>query len=422
MDTGLSVTAHVEAQVRSAIRCRGIDPMREPEVVHEIIAECIGDVLATDSSSQLHSLADLGVVAQEVHHAVAGFGPLQQFFDDPTVEELWINEPGRVFIAREGRSELTTVVLTDSDVRDLVERMLRASGRRLDLSNPFVDAMLPDGSRLHVVIPDITRAHWAINVRRFVVAARHVHDLVAKGTLNMQAADFLEAAVISGLNILVAGGTQAGKTTFLNALLGCVPSSERIVSCEEVFEIRLSHPDWVPMQTRDASLESTGEVPLRRLVREALRMRPTRLVVGEVRQAEALDLLVAMNSGMPSMATLHANSGREAVTKLCTLPLLAGQNISGDFVVPTVAGCVDIVVHLATDHEGARRVREIIALPGRVENGVVEVADVFVDRGTGLERAGGFPPHPERFARRGFDLAKLLEPAVDFAAARGRAA
>ncbi len=176
------------------------------------------------------------------------------------------------------------------------------------------------------------------------------------------------------------------------------------------------------MQTRDSSLEGTGEVPLRRLVREALRMRPTRLVVGEVRQAEALDLLVAMNSGMPSMATLHANSGREAVTKLCTLPLLAGQNISGDFVVPTVAGCVDIVVHLATDHEGARRVREIIALPGRVENGVVEVADIFVDRGAGLERAGGFPPHPERFARRGFDLAKLLESTVDFTAARGRAA
>ncbi|MDA3022132.1 MAG: ATPase, T2SS/T4P/T4SS family [Actinomycetota bacterium] len=422
METGASVTAHIEAQVRAAIRRLGIDPMRDPEGIREVISGCLADYLARSTPADSSPMVDPEVIAQQVHHAVAGFGPLQQFFDDPTVEELWINEPGRVFIARDGRSELTTVVLTDSEVRDLVERMLRVSGRRLDLSNPFVDAMLPDGSRLHVAIPDITRTHWAINIRRFVVAARHVHDLVAKGTLNMQAADFLEAAVISGLNVVVAGGTQAGKTTFLNALLGCVPSNERIVSCEEVFEIKLSHPDWVPMQTRDASLEGTGEVPLRRLVREALRMRPTRLVVGEVRQAEALDLLVAMNSGMPSMATLHANSGREAIIKLCTLPLLAGQNISGDFVVPTVAGCVDIVVHLATDHAGARRVREIIALPGRVENGVVEIADIFVDLGTGLQRAGGYPPHPERFARRGFDLTSLLESPVDLAAARGRAA
>ena len=158
-----------------------------------------------------------------------------------------------------------------------------------------------------------------------------------------------------------------------------------------------------------ASIEGTGEIPLRRLVREALRMRPTRLVVGEVRQAEALDLLVAMNSGMPSLATLHANSAREAVTKLCTLPLLAGQNIAADFVVPTVAGCVDLVVHLALDPSGRRRVREIAALSGRVEAGVVEVSVVFVDRGDGLQRAGGFPPHEDRFRLRGFDLAGLLQ-------------
>jgi pilus assembly protein CpaF len=144
-------------------------------------------------------------------------------------------------------------------------------------------------------------------------------------------------------------------------------------------------------------------------VREALRMRPTRLVVGEVRQAESLDLLVAMNSGMPAMATLHANSAREAVTKLCTLPLLAGQNIAADFVVPTVAGCVDIVVHLAADASGRRAVREIAGLSGRAEAGVVEMADLFVDRGGGLERAGGFPPHAERFARHGLDLAGLLD-------------
>ena len=368
----------------------------------------VTDVVAEWIASDRELTNDRDELARHAFHAVAGFGPLQPFFDDPAVEELWINEPGRVFVARAGRSELTTIVLTSDQVRDLVERMLRQSGRRLDLSSPFVDAMLPDGSRLHVAIPDITRRHWAVNVRRFVVRPRHIADLVSTGSLTTAAARFLDAAVVAGLNIVVAGGTQSGKTTFINALLGCVPAHERIVSCEEVFELRLDHPDWIALQTRDASLDGAGEVPLRRLVREALRMRPTRLVVGEVRQAESLDLLVAMNSGMPSMATLHANSAREAVTKLCTLPLLAGQNIAADFVVPTVAGCVDLVVHLATERSGARRVREITALPGRVESGVIEMADLFVDRGAGLMRSSGFPPHDDRFREHGYDLAELL--------------
>lgn len=391
------------------MRTQGIDPLRDPEAVRVLVDEAVGDVVAQWLASESGLVGDPAELARSAFDAVAGFGPLQQFFDDPGVEEVWINAPGRVFVAREGRSELTTVVLTTDEVRGLVERMLRVSGRRIDLSNPFVDAMLPDGSRLHVVIPDITREHWAVNVRRFVVRARTIADLVGRGTLTTPAAAFLEAAVVAGLNIVVAGGTQSGKTTFLNAMLGCVPAGERIITCEEVFEIALEHPDWVALQTRDASLEGTGEVPLRRLVREALRMRPTRLVVGEVRQAESLDLLVAMNSGMPSMATLHANSAREAVTKLCTLPLLAGQNIAADFVVPTVAGCVDIVVHLATDADGRRRVREIAALPGRVERGVVEMAELFADRGEGLVRGRGFPPHEDRFRRGGFDLAGLLD-------------
>jgi pilus assembly protein CpaF len=218
----------------------------------------------------------------------------------------------------------------------------------------------------------------------------------------------LEASIIAGSNIVVVGGTQAGKTTLLNALLGSVPARERIISCEEVFEVRCDHPDWIAMQTRDASLEGTGEIPLRRLVREALRMRPTRLIVGEVRQAESLDLLVAMNSGMPSMSTLHANSAREAVTKLCTLPLLAGQNIPGDFVVPTVASSVDLIVHTATDVQGRRQVREIAALTGRVESGTVELASIFADRGEGLQRDRGFPARIDHYRRHGFDVAELL--------------
>ena len=401
----------IETEVRDAVRRGGLDPLRDRPAVEELVRNAVHR-LVSQSDGATPADGDLAAVSRQVLDDVAGFGPLQRFFDDPEVEEVWINAPGKVFVARGGRSELTTAVLNEAQVRSLVERMLQWSGRRIDLSTPFVDAMLPDGSRLHVAIPDITRDHWAVNIRRFVHRPIDVHELVPAGTLSAEAADFLEACMVSGLNVVVAGGTQAGKTTLLNALLGCVPSSERIVSCEEVFEIHLPHhPDWVPMQTRDASLEGTGEIPLRRLVKEALRMRPSRLIVGEVRQAEALDLLIAMNSGLPAAATLHANSAREAVTKLCTLPLLAGQNIAADFVVPTVAGCVDIVVHTATGRDGRRRVREIAALPGRVEAGVVEIADVFTRRGAHLMRGTGFPPHEERFEAAGYDLAQLLRTA-----------
>ena len=404
----MDVMTAVEDRVRDSVRSRGIDPMSEPELVRELVEATVAGVLVDWSGDGDDGPADATALARHAFSAVAGFGPLQQYFDDPEVEELWINEPGRVFIARDGVSELTTLVLDAAQVRDLVERMLRQSGRRLDLSTPFVDAILPDGSRLHVAIPDVTRRHWAVNVRRFVARAKGLDDLVDRRMLTVEAAAFLDSAVVCGLNVVVAGGTQSGKTTFVGALLGSVPARERIITCEEVFELRLEHPDWVALQTRTPSLEGTGEIPLRRLVREALRMRPTRLIVGEVRQAECLDLLVAMNSGMPSMATIHANSAREAVTKLCTLPLLAGPNIAADFVLPTVAGCVDIVVHLVTDPAGRRQVGEICALSGRVEDGVVEMARLFVDRGDGLARADGFPGNEDRFARHGYDVRQLL--------------
>ncbi|MDO8732273.1 MAG: ATPase, T2SS/T4P/T4SS family [Actinomycetota bacterium] len=406
MPTSARVRQDVEARLRLAIQDAGLDPMTRPAEFRNFL-DTLASEIWIDHGGEAGEKEQLDI-ARDLHQAIAGFGPLQPFFDDPTIEEVWLNEPGRIFIARKGKSELTTVVLNEREVRDLVERMLRASGRRIDISSPFVDAVLPDGSRLHVVIPDITRRHWAVNIRRFVLRPLHVHELVGEGTLSSQAAAFLHASVATGLNIVVAGGTQAGKTTLLNALLGSLSAGERVVSCEEVFELHLAHVDWVALQTRDMSLDGTGEVPLRRLIREALRMRPTRIVVGEVRQGEALDLLIAMNSGMPAMATLHANSAREAVMKLCTLPLLAGQNIPSDFVLPTVASSVDLVVQTQSQRDGSRCVSEIVGLSGRVESGVVELAEIFTTGSSGLERRTGFPPHARRFADAGFDLAALL--------------
>jgi pilus assembly protein CpaF len=409
----VDAVAVVEDEVRELVRRRGIDPASDSSVVRRLVDEVVADYDERTLTSSLPPLLDRIAAARAVFDAVAGFGPLQRYLDDPLVEEIWINDPGRVFVAKRGKSELTTTILTSAQVRELVEKMLKSSGRRVDLSTPFVDAMLPDGSRLHVVIPDITHQHWAVNIRKFVLTAHSLDELVSLGSITTQAARFLEAAVASGLNVIVAGGTQAGKTTLLNCLTAAIPARERVITCEEVFELRVPLPDVVAMQTRQASLEGTGEVRLRRLVKEALRMRPQRIIVGEVRQEECLDLLIALNSGLPGMCTIHANSAREAVTKLCTLPLLAGENVGHAFVVPTVASSVDIVVHTGTDSQGHRRVGEIVAVPGRVEGAgdaaVIEVEDVFHTRLGRLVRADGYPPHAERFEAAGFDLRELLE-------------
>ncbi len=400
--------AVLEAEVRELVRRRGIDPVTEQGTVRRLVDEALGDYLDRTLTTDLPTLVDPLADARAVFDSVAGFGPLQPFLDDSSIEEIWINEPGRVFVARRGRSELTTLVLTADEVAQLVERMLRTSGRRLDLSTPFVDAMLPDGSRLHVVIPSITRRHMAVNIRKFVLGLGSLEELVSVGSLTEQAARFLDASVVAGLNVLVAGGTQSGKTTMLNALCNAIPARERIVTVEEVFELQPSGPDVVAMQTRQANLEGSGEIPLRRLVKEALRMRPSRLIVGEVRQEECLDLLVALNSGLPGMCTLHANSAREALVKMCTLPLLAGENVTAGFVVPTVAASVDLVVHLGSDAAGHRFVREIVGVTGRVEGDVIEITDLFVRHGGRLERREGFPPHPERYEAAGVDLIRTL--------------
>jgi pilus assembly protein CpaF len=403
-----SARAILEAEVRELVRRRGVDPLAEPARVGRLVDDVIADYLDRVTTSQLPALADPAGTSRALRDAIAGFGPLQPYLDDPSVEEIWINSPGRVFVARRGRSELTTLILTADEVAELVERMLRTTGRRIDLSTPFVDAMLPDGSRLHVVIPSITRRDMAVNIRKFLLQLASLEELVGVGSLTEQAARFLEASVAAGLNILVAGGTQSGKTTMLNALCGAIPGSERVVTVEEVFELQLPLPDVVGMQTRQANLEGTGEIPLRRLVKEALRMRPSRLIVGEVRQEECLDLLIALNSGVPGMCTLHANSAREALVKMCTLPLLAGENVSAAFVVPTVAASVDLVVHLTIEADGQRRVREIVGVTGRVEGDVIETTDIFTNRRGRLERGDGYPPRSERYEAAGVDLIHAL--------------
>ena len=336
------------------------------------------------------------------------FGLLTPFMNDSEIEEIWINSPERIFIARNGKNELTNLLLSGEEVRNIVERALMWSGRRLDLSHPFVDARLPDGSRLHVAIPEVTPEHWAVNIRKHLLRNLSLKDLAARDAMSLKISLLLTQSVRAGINILVSGGTQAGKTTMLNALASAIPVHERVITIEEVFELKPNLPDVISLQTRSANLQGEGEIPLRRLIKESLRMRPSRIIVGEVREAEALDLLIALNSGLPGMGTIHANSARDAITKLQTLPLLAGENISHKFVGPTVAAAIDLVVQVVLDSSGARRIAEVAALTGRMENGHIEMETLWLWNGREYEQGLGALPHPEKFAQAGIPIGSWL--------------
>ena len=320
----------------------------------------------------------------------SNYGELQQLLDDPSIEEIWINSPQRVFVARSGKSELTNIVLTAQQVQSIMDRILLWSGRRIDLAQPFVDARLPDGSRLHITIPEITSEHWAINIRKHLLRGKSLNDLVGLDVMDLDVCAYLVGAVKERKNLLVSGSTQAGKTTLLNALVSSIPVTERVITIEEVFELKPKLPDCVAMQTRTSNLDGSGEISIRRLIKEALRMRPSRLIIGEIREAESLDLLIALNSGIPGMATLHANSAREAIRKLQTLPMLAGENITQEFLTPTVARAIDLVVHVGMDTGGKRRILQVLGVSERTEAGHIDCVDVFTWNGTEYEEGIGY--------------------------------
>lgn len=419
------------ARIRQAVQERGLDPFESPAETLALIEEILGEY--DRGQDRPVSIDPDGTLKRRLFAIFTGYGVLQPLLDDPEVEEIWFNSPQEIFCSRRGQTELTNLVLSGQEVRDLIERMLRASGRHLDYASPFVDAALASGERLHVAIPPITRGQWSVNIRKHLVKTRRLSELVERRMLSAQAAQFLQAAVVAGLNIVISGATQAGKTTLLRALCGSIPANRRVISCEEVFELGLSNRDHVAMQTRGPSLEGSGEITLRRLVIEALRMRPERIIVGEVRGAESLDMLIGLNCGIPGMTTIHANGARQALAKLCTLPLLAGENVTDAFVRPTVASVIDVVVHLHTTPSGQRGVREIVMVPGRWEREGFESITVFRRSGGETGAMEGAAPGSEpsglhldaqaqasfgrleevfadQFAQGGFDLAQLLAP------------
>lgn len=326
------------------------------------ISEAIRSVLDEHVERSEEAVIDEASIHQDLHRTLSGFAFLQPFLDDETIEEIWINRPGEIRYAKNGLNYQQSMAFNADDLKTQVERLIRLSGRRLDRSTPFIDAQLGNGYRLHAVIPDITREHLSLNIRKFSARVLTLQDLTAANVLSADQAELLVNRLHQGQNLLISGATQAGKTTLLSALISGLNPQERIVSVEDTFELRCLLPDWVAMQTRPPSTEGRFDVDLRRLVRESLRMRPSRLVVGEVRGAEALDLLIAMNSGIPGLCTIHANSAQEALKKIQTLPLLAGSNISTDFLRSIIGGSLNLFVHCTRDRSGKRRVSSILEI------------------------------------------------------------
>ena len=300
-------------------------------------------------------------LAELVLRDTVGLGPLEELLDDPAVEEVMVNGPGAVYVERRGRIERTSVAFdSETALRDAIERILAPVGRRVDELNPMADARLADGSRVHVVIPPLAVDGPALSIRRFPAARPEPDEMVASGTLTRELRDLLAAAVGERRSLLISGGTGTGKTTLLNGLSTYIGATERVITIEDAAELRLRQPHVVRLESRPASVEGRGAVTIRDLLRNALRMRPDRIVIGEVRGAEAFDLLTALNTGHDgALSTVHANSPADALRRLETLALMAGLGLPHAAVREQVARGIDLVVHLVRDGQGRRLVSDV---------------------------------------------------------------
>lgn len=320
---------------------------------------------------------------------ILGYGPLQPFLDDPEISEIMVNGPHQIYVERNGKVELTSVrFLDEQHLLRIVEKILLPLGKRVDERVPMVDARLPDGSRVNIVIPPIALNGPCVTIRKFARDPFTMSDLIAFGTLTQEAAGFLQAAVLGRLNILIFGGTGSGKTTMLNVLSGFIPNDERIITIEDTAELQLRQEHVVRLEARPANIEGIGEITIRDLVRNALRMRPDRIIVGECRGGEALDMLQAMNTGHDgSMTTIHANNPREALARLETMVLMAGVELPIRAIREQIAGALDLIVQMQRMRDGTRKVIKISEVTG-MEGEVIALQDLFVFEVEGVDEMG----------------------------------
>jgi pilus assembly protein CpaF len=354
-------------------------------------------------------------LVEELRDDVLGHGPLERLLGDDTITEIMINGPFDVWIEREGTLHKTSVRFTDeSHLRRIITKMVAEVGRRIDESQPMVDARMPDGSRINAVIPPLSLSGPLMTIRRFGAERLGLEDLVRMGTLTPDTCDLLQRCVEARLNVLISGGTGAGKTTLLNALSAAIPDSERIVTIEDAAELKLDQRHVLRLECRPKNIEGEGEVAIRDLVRNALRMRPDRIVVGEVRGAEALDMLQALNTGHDgSLTTLHANSPRDALARVETMVMMAGYDLPLRAIRQQIAAALDLILHLERMHDGSRKVVAITEVQ-RMESDVITLQELFAFRvdaaasgravvGT-LVTSGLRPTFLEKFEKRGVKL------------------
>ncbi len=357
---------------------------------------------------------------QNVEDDVLGHGPLQRLLDDPSVTEIMVNGPNMIYIEQHGKLTRAPVRFASEEaLRRVIERIVSRVGRRIDESSPLVDARLQDGSRVNAVIPPLAFSGSTLTIRKFAKDPFKVNDLIAFGTLSSEMAELLRACVEARLNIIVSGGTGTGKTTLLNVLSSFIPEGERIVTIEDAVELQLQQEHLVRLESRPPNIEGKGEIGIRELVRNSLRMRPDRIVVGEVRGGESLDMLQAMNTGHDgSLSTVHANTPRDAIARLETLVLMAGMDLPLRAIREQIASAVDLIVQLNRLRDGTRRVTFVTEVQG-MEGQTVTLQDAFLfDYSAGVDASGKFLGKPiptgvrPRFADKFIELGITLSPRV----------
>lgn len=358
------------------------------KAVQDKVNEIINNILY--ESKRHLSLGDKQRVSSSVMDEVFGYGPITTLLNDPTVTEVMVNGPNNIFVERQGKLTKTEQSFRDDKhVMHIIDKIIAPLGRRVDESSPLVDARLPDGSRVNIIIPPLSLKGPSITIRKFAVDPYGLEDLISFGTLNGDMAKLLRASVRGRINILVSGGTGSGKTTFLNVLSGFIPNDERIVTVEDAAELQLQQEHVVTLESRPANIEGKGKVTIRDLVVNSLRMRPDRIVIGEVRSGEALDMLQAMNTGHDgSLTTIHANTPRDSLARLETMVMMSGMELPSRAIREQVSSAIQLIVQIARFTDGTRKVLKITEIVG-MEGDTITLQDLYVYRQDGFNERGG---------------------------------
>ncbi|HSK90953.1 MAG TPA: CpaF family protein [Euzebyales bacterium] len=421
-DDGADPLSKLKQRVQTALFARLGARLYDPSLTEDRLLAFVQQELASVVAQQEAPLTpeERQALVHEVSNDVMGYGPIAEFLDDDSVTEVMVNSVQAIYVERGGQLHRTAArFVSEEHLRRIIERIVAQVGRRIDESAPMVDARLPDGSRVNAVIPPLAVDGPALTIRKFSRDPLQVDDLISFGTLTSEVAEVLQACVVGRLNLLVSGGTGTGKTTLLNVLSSYVPEGQRIVTIEDAVELQLRQAHVIRLESRPTNIEGKGEVSIRDLVRNSLRMRPDRIIVGEVRSGEALDMLQAMNTGHEgSLSTVHANSPRDAMTRLETMVLMAGMELPIRAVREQIAAALDVIVHLNRLRDGTRRVTKITEVQG-MQGDVVTLQDIYAfDYDSGMDDQGRYvghlrptgirPTFSERLGHAGIALAPAL--------------